>query len=235
MNSFGEFLYALRKEKGMTQAELANLLGITNKAVSKWETGEAMPETSLLVPLSKIFQVSVDELLNGSRAQSANNDSAPKSNENSDGNSYEKLQINYCDKTRHIFTKEKPEKTFLEIICGIVCACILFISVTAYLLIGFLSDKWTPYWIMIPLSALLCGVVGCVFDLCNEKKRNEKIQRGENPFVGALCAIVMLSCFTVYLILGAALSLWHPLWMIILAGAFLCALIGAFGELFRNK
>ena len=48
MNDFGEFLFKLRKEKGMTQAELAQALGVTNKAVSKWETGEAMPETALL-------------------------------------------------------------------------------------------------------------------------------------------------------------------------------------------
>lgn len=60
MENFGEFLYALRKDKGMTQAELAQLLGVTNKAVSKWETGEAMPETSLLIPIARIFGVSVD-------------------------------------------------------------------------------------------------------------------------------------------------------------------------------
>ena len=48
MSAFGEFLYALRKENGMTQAELAERLGVTNKAVSKWETGEAMPESNLL-------------------------------------------------------------------------------------------------------------------------------------------------------------------------------------------
>ena len=54
MNDFGEFLFKLRKEKGMTQAELAQALGVTNKAVSKWETGEAMPETALLLSLIHI-------------------------------------------------------------------------------------------------------------------------------------------------------------------------------------
>lgn len=54
MNEFGNFLYALRKEKGMTQADLAQALGVTNKAVSKWETGEAMPETGLLLSLIHI-------------------------------------------------------------------------------------------------------------------------------------------------------------------------------------
>ena len=68
MTAFGNFLYELRKEKGMTQQELAEKLNITNKAVSKWETGEAFPETSQLVPLANIFGVTVDELLRGKRS-----------------------------------------------------------------------------------------------------------------------------------------------------------------------
>ncbi len=67
MNKFGEFLYQLRKEKGLTQAELADKLDITNKAVSKWETGESYPETAQLLPLSKIFNITIDELLKGER------------------------------------------------------------------------------------------------------------------------------------------------------------------------
>lgn len=66
-NKFGDFLYSLRKEKGYTQADLAAKLNITNKAVSKWETGEAFPDTAQLLPLSDIFSVTVDELLRGER------------------------------------------------------------------------------------------------------------------------------------------------------------------------
>lgn len=65
MNEFGNLLYSLRKSKGMTQQELADKLGVTNKAISKWETGEAFPETGQLVPLSDIFGISVDDLLRG--------------------------------------------------------------------------------------------------------------------------------------------------------------------------
>ena len=65
MNEFGNLLYSLRKREGMTQQELADRLGVTNKAISKWETGEAFPETGQLVPLSDIFGISVDDLLRG--------------------------------------------------------------------------------------------------------------------------------------------------------------------------
>lgn len=65
MNEFGNYLYALRRGAGMTQQELAEKLGVTNRTISKWETGETFPETSQLVPLADLFQVTVDELLRG--------------------------------------------------------------------------------------------------------------------------------------------------------------------------
>lgn len=63
--SFGELLQMLRKEKGWTQQQLADLLSVTNKTVSKWERNEAYPETSTLLEISKLFQITVDDLLNG--------------------------------------------------------------------------------------------------------------------------------------------------------------------------
>ncbi|MCL2796710.1 MAG: leucine-rich repeat protein [Firmicutes bacterium] len=70
-NKFGNFIYELRKEKGLTQAELSAQLGLSNKAVSKWETGETMPGIDTLAPLAKALGVSVDELLTGERNEPA--------------------------------------------------------------------------------------------------------------------------------------------------------------------
>ena len=65
MNEFGNYLYTLRRAAGMTQQELAEKLGVTNRTISKWETGETFPETSQLIPLADLFHVTVDELLRG--------------------------------------------------------------------------------------------------------------------------------------------------------------------------
>lgn len=68
---FGSFLSELRKEKGMTQKELAEKLFVSDKAVSKWETGGSIPDVALLMPLSKLLGVTVPELLECRRYQAA--------------------------------------------------------------------------------------------------------------------------------------------------------------------
>ena len=61
----GSFIQQLRRQKGMTQKELAEKLNITYQAVSKWETGESLPDTGLLLDLCEVLETSVDKLLNG--------------------------------------------------------------------------------------------------------------------------------------------------------------------------
>lgn len=61
----GKFIAARRKEKQLTQAQLAQRLGITDRAVSKWETGKSMPDASIMLELCGILDISVNELLSG--------------------------------------------------------------------------------------------------------------------------------------------------------------------------
>ena len=58
----GKFIAELRKEKEMTQKELADKLGVTDRAVSKWENGRGMPDVSLLRKISEILEITVNEL-----------------------------------------------------------------------------------------------------------------------------------------------------------------------------
>ena len=67
----GSFIAFLRREKGMTQKELASLLGVSDKAVSKWERGESYPEVTLFPALGAILGVTADELMAGERRPQA--------------------------------------------------------------------------------------------------------------------------------------------------------------------
>ena len=61
----GKFIAECRKNKNMTQAELANKLNITDRAISKWETGKGMPDSSIMLELCNELDISVNELLSG--------------------------------------------------------------------------------------------------------------------------------------------------------------------------
>ena len=63
----GKFIAALRKEKAMTQEQLGEKLGVTNKTVSRWETGTYLPDVEMLSLLSQEFGVSINELVSGER------------------------------------------------------------------------------------------------------------------------------------------------------------------------
>ena len=62
--SFGENLKNIRKQRGITQEELAEMLGVSRQAISKWESDSGYPETQKLLVISKTLQVSIDYLLN---------------------------------------------------------------------------------------------------------------------------------------------------------------------------
>lgn len=68
-NATGRVIAELRKQKGFTQKELAEKLMVTDKAISRWETGKGLPDTSLLKPLGDVLGVSVTELLSGKKIE----------------------------------------------------------------------------------------------------------------------------------------------------------------------
>ena len=89
----GELIYKLRKEKNMTQKQIADAMNISDKAISKWERGQGCPDISLLKELSKILNIDVDGLLSGEI----------NSNEVVGGN-MNKLKFYVCTKCNNLMT-----------------------------------------------------------------------------------------------------------------------------------
>ena len=65
LDKIGRFIAQRRKEANLTQAQLAEKLNITDRAVSKWETGKSMPDSSVMLPLCEILKISANDLLSG--------------------------------------------------------------------------------------------------------------------------------------------------------------------------
>lgn len=115
----GRFIADCRKKEGLTQMQLAERLNITDRAVSKWETGRALPDASLMLELCGELQISVNDLLNG-----------------------EMVMENYKEKSEQLILeltkqKEESDKKFLklEIVIGILSVIILlsFTFAAAYI------------------------------------------------------------------------------------------------------
>lgn len=68
-NKIGKFILELRKEKNMSQSELAKKIGVTDRAISKWENGRGMTDLSLMNPLCKELGITINDLLSGERIE----------------------------------------------------------------------------------------------------------------------------------------------------------------------
>lgn len=72
LNKTGLFISALRKQNGLTQKELAEKICVTDKAVSRWETGKGFPDVSNIKSLAEVLNVSITEIVNGERTTPEN-------------------------------------------------------------------------------------------------------------------------------------------------------------------
>lgn len=76
----GKFIARLRKERGLSQEQLGAIIGVTNKTISRWETGTYLPPAEMLMSMSKLFDVSINELLSGRRLCQAEYKAAAEEN-----------------------------------------------------------------------------------------------------------------------------------------------------------
>lgn len=102
----GKFIAKLRKEKNMTQVELASKLEVTDRAISKWENGRGLPDVSLFEPICKELNISINELLKGEKIIESNSEHLSA-----------ETMMKY---SRYIKRKEKQKIVFLLIIIVII-------------------------------------------------------------------------------------------------------------------
>ncbi len=145
----GQFIAKVRKEKGMTQKQLADALLISDKTVSKWETGGGMPEVSLMLPLCNTLGISVNELLSGKRL------SEPEYKEKAEENLMDLMQER----------KENKRKLWVE---AVVLLITLLGGLTSILCASHLEmpKLWKVALIAVAVVIFVAGIsVMCVLEL----------------------------------------------------------------------
>ncbi len=119
---FGQFIAGIRKEKKMTQAELAGKIHVTDKAISRWERGLGFPDIQTLEPLAQALGISVLELMRSERQETEKQDQQPEEFRYTQGEVAEMLQ-NAGDISR----QQKKQDRNANVIAGIVLAAITII------------------------------------------------------------------------------------------------------------
>ena len=135
----GEFIAACRKEKKLTQAQLAEKLNITDRAVSKWETGKSMPDSSIMLELCGILGISVNELLSGERV-------APEHYE-------ERVDKNLIE-----LKKKEENNVRVRVVISIIFSAALLIGGMVCAICNLaISGKLT--WALIPILSILFALI----------------------------------------------------------------------------
>ena len=201
-------LTALRKHSGLSQEALAEKIGVSRQAVSKWERGEASPDTENLLSLSKIYSVSLDDLLGDKTAQEIleeteksalpaestsiapciSEEGSTKDTDSKNGTLSEKLKNEMQDLPA--FGKKLLKFPFF------------LAAIIGYLAIGFSIKVWHPTWLIF-LTIPAYYITALAFLQKTEKKM-------------LLTLPVYLYAVIIFLVLGLLLNLWHPAWLIFL-------------------
>lgn len=149
---FGAFAAELRKEKGLTQKEVAQKLYVSDKAVSKWERGASVPDAALLVPLAELLDVTVTELLEGRRMEKE----APMDVRQAD--EVVRKVIGLSAEKRQKLLPGKPRRMAELAVCALIC------GVEIAGLNGLVHDPGEMYS-MLGVHVLLYLLLGAVFNL----------------------------------------------------------------------
>lgn len=140
----GKFIAHCRKEKNMTQAELAEKLNITDRAISKWETGKGMPDSSIMLELCDELDISVNELLSGEMIRMDNYNKVAEEN-------FIKFQKEKEDSDKRLL--------FTEIIIGSIVT-ISFLLMIFLSIFAIENIVWKTITIIVGIVIFIIGI-GC--------------------------------------------------------------------------
>ncbi|MGN1061228.1 MAG: helix-turn-helix domain-containing protein [Candidatus Coproplasma sp.] len=219
--SFADNLQYLRKKNKITQEDLAESLNVSRQSVSKWETGEAYPETDKLIILCDKFGVTLDELLRGDvtkEAEEITNEQEEKTEAVKEVGS-EKQNCGACDRAScagcdgHMHSKKTVIGAAISSATMTVCAII-------YLCVGLTIGLWHPTWLVFLGGVLVCIWSGGLLEDESGKSKKEKIG-------GLTCGTIMVSSAIIFLSIGYICGIWHPTWIVFIIGGGICGVIGA--------
>lgn len=204
--NIGEKLFELRKEKNLSQEEVAEKLNVTRQTVSKWETNQSTPDFDKIIPLCELFGIGAEELLTGKKPQEKQE------------NILEEPQIEKG------MTKEEARRKSAEVVSTSVFICVIAVALftvavatlnfdpviaTAMFLvaIGFASARLVRHYMSVPK-----------FEETKEEAKEKEIVKQMNGIIGTFCTVL-------YFIVSFTTMAWHVTWIIFVIEGLLCHVV----------
>ena len=199
----GKFIAAMRKEQNLTQRQLAELLQISDKTVSKWECGNGMPEVGTMLPLCETLHINVNELLTGERL---------------DAGYQEKAEENLVDLVQEKESEiVRSRKKMFMMTAASVCAIALWFFLFADSNVYHFGDRPTPLtlcYLIVGFAGIYAAVVLIALGILRKNISIVFAALSTSAFVSLLIGIAyraawLLAISTAGMLLCAVLSVWN--------------------------
>ena len=230
-------LIKLRKKNGYSQEEVADKLGLSRQAVSKWERAEASPDTDNLICLAKLYGISLDELLATDDdidtivKEQVKKEDEPVPEKEKEGihlvdDEGQKMSITddgvTCyDENGNIVKKCDKQDRVLMII-GAIEGGLFTLAIVAYVLLGVLFNMWWNAWILFFLPDIICSVGRAI--------------RKKNAHQFNMVFTALFTFFFVCMVLpGKDADLWHPMWLVFLAIPVYYTMVGVINKIVNRN
>ncbi len=192
--NIGEKLLELRKSKQLSQEEVANKLNVTRQTVSKWETGQSMPDFDKILPICELYGISADELLTNTKNEKLEEEKVK-----------EKEQENQNDKQE--ITEKRAKGIGLSILMYFIAVAWIMVTIPVFMMNPVLASA---------VFLLLCGVATyiMVYTCIVYKKEKTKKEEKENKMQKQINEIIAIIVTIIYLFISFTTMAWHITWII---------------------
>ena len=194
--NLGQKLIDLRKEKRLSQEEVAEKLGVTRQTISKWETNQSTPDFDKIIPLCEMYDISADELLTGTK------------------------------KEQKIISKNIDEVKKQKRTIGLITGILLYFIAISWIMISIPALKLNPIIssaiFMIICGIATCIII---YSSIMYKKEKAKEEKKENKLMKQIEEVLSILTVIIYLTISFITMAWHLTWIIWLLYALIIEII----------
>ncbi len=213
--TLGQKLFEMRKKAALSQEQVAEVLGVTRQTVSKWETDQTTPDFDKIIPISKLYNVSVNELFGEeSKEEQINENIDNQNSQNNDDNN------NNMSEQEMFELNRKYKKRFAILLS--VAICLYILSVIPFIVFESTTLMIVTFFIMIAAATAMI-----VFGAVSKPKFGKKAENDlpQNNLYKKICSIMSGVILVIYLLVSFLTGAWYITWVLWIVYAIACEIV----------